>query len=115
MKKKVLQVKKKKKIGKVKKKKCSLCGAAGKKERLFLAIKCCEWLCSSLLMEVMPGWGLLSFHHKAPSGILARPRLPRPLALLKCSLGLHINPVLLQLCREKTAGPAFAHTHMAAC
>lgn len=40
-----------------------------------------EWLCSAQVMEVMPGWGLCSFHHKAPSGILARPRLSRPLAL----------------------------------
>lgn len=43
--------------------------------------KSCEWLCSARAMEVMPGWGLRSFHHKAPSGILARPRLSRPLAL----------------------------------
>lgn len=59
----------------------SLFGTVEKK-RLFLAIKkSCEWLCSAQVMEVMPGWGLCSFHHKAPSGILARPRLSRPLAL----------------------------------
>lgn len=53
-----------------------------KKNRLFLAVKKnCEGLCSAQAMEVMPGRGLCSFHHKAPSGILARPRLSRPLAL----------------------------------
>lgn len=43
--------------------------------------KSCEGLCSAQAMEVMPGWGLCSFHHKAPSGILARPRLSKPFAL----------------------------------
>lgn len=43
--------------------------------------KNCEVLCCAQAMEVMPGWGLCSFHHKAPSGVQARPRLSRPLAL----------------------------------
>lgn len=52
------------------------------KKRLFLLEKkSCEGLCSAQAMEVMPGWGLCSFHHKAPSGILARPRLSKPFAL----------------------------------
>lgn len=64
---------------------CSVwdCGENEKKEIISCnkKKKSREWLCSAQVMEVMPGWGLCSFHHKAPSGILARPRLSRPLAL----------------------------------